>query len=94
MSTSPEVRPRSKHRTFTADEKARILAEYEKASTPVERASLMRREGVYSSLLSNWRKQNVGAEPKKRGRPADLESAEIKRLRDENDRPRRKPYWS
>jgi transposase-like protein len=86
MSSNPEVRPRSKHRTFTADEKARILAEYEKASTAVERASLMRREGVYSSLLSNWRKQSAGVDPKKRGRPADLESAEIKRLRDENDR--------
>jgi transposase len=53
MVSDSEVRSRGKHRTFTADQKARILAEYESASTALERAALMRREGVYSSLLSN-----------------------------------------
>jgi transposase len=87
MSTNPEVRSRAKHRTFTADEKARILAAYEAAGSSLERAALMRREGVYSSLLSNWRKQLAqGVAPKKRGRPANLEAAEVTRLRKELER--------
>ena len=49
----------------------------------------MRREGVYSSLLSNWRKQG-SASPAKRGRPANPEAAENARLRKENERLERK----
>ncbi len=77
MSSDFEVRPRSKHRTFTAADKARILAEYQAASSPIERAAMMRQEGVYSSLVCNWRKQRLGTEPKKRGRPADPGDARI-----------------
>jgi transposase len=91
MSTTPEVRSRAKHRTFTADEKARILATYEAAGSALERAALIRREGVYSSLLSNWRRQLAqGEAPKKRGRPANLESAEVTRLRKELQRLQRR----
>jgi len=91
MSTNAEVRSRAKHRTFPADEKARILAAYEAADSALERASLMRREGVYSSLLSNWRKQLAqGVAPKKRGRSANLEAAEVTRLRKELDRLQRR----
>ncbi len=90
MSSDLEVRPRSKHRTFTAADKARILAEYQAASSPIERAAMMRREGVYSSLVCNWRKQRLGTEPKKRSRPADPGDAEITRLRGENDRLRQR----
>ncbi|HEY9085398.1 MAG TPA: transposase [Candidatus Tyrphobacter sp.] len=91
MSTNPEVRSRAKHRTFPADEKARILAAYEAATSALERAALMRREGVYSSLLSNWRRQLAqGDTPKKRGRPANLEAAEVVRLRKELERLRRR----
>ena len=51
----------------------------------------MRREGVYSSLLSNWRKQLSGGEvPKKRGRPANPEAAEVQRLLRENERLQRR----
>lgn len=85
MSSDTEVRSHKKRRTFSADEKARILAEYESAKTPLERASLIRREGIYSALLSNWRKQLASA-PAKRGRPANPEGAEIARLRKENER--------
>lgn len=88
MESDTQVRSRSTHRTFPADEKARILAAYETA-TPLERAALMRREGVYSSLLSNWRKQLTGP-PAKRGRPANPEAAENARLRKENDRLQRR----
>jgi len=90
MSSNPEVRPHAKHRTFTADEKARILAAYESAASSIERAAVMRREGVYSSLLSNWRKQSSGSVPKKRGRPGHPEGTELTRLRDENERLRRR----
>ena len=85
-----EVRPRGKHRTFTAEQKARILAEYEAAQTALERAALMRREGVYSSLLSNWRKQLAEGAVPKRGRPHQPETAELTRLRKDNERLRRR----
>jgi transposase len=91
MSSDLEVRSRAKHRTFTADQKARILAAYEAATSSLERAALMRREGVYSSLLSNWRKQLAqGDAPKKRGRPANPDSAEVARLLKELERLKRR----
>ena len=91
MSVNSEVRSRARHRTFTSDEKARIVAAYEAAASPLERAALMRREGVYSSLLSNWRKQLATADPpRKRGRPANSEAAEVTRLRKENERLQRR----
>ena len=40
MPPSTEVRPRPKHRTFTADQRLTILEEYEAATTPLERAGL------------------------------------------------------
>jgi transposase-like protein len=90
MVSDSEVRSRGKHRTFASDQKARILAEYEAAPTALERAALMRREGIYSSLLSNWRKQlSTGTAPK-RGRPAKPETAELAGLRRENERLRRR----
>ena len=89
MEPDTEVRPRKKLRSFTAETKARLLAEYDAATTPLERAALMRREGVYSSLLSNWRKQ-ASEPPAKRGRPANPEAAENARLRKENQRLERK----
>jgi transposase len=90
MVSDTEVRSRAKHRTFTAEEKARILAQYESAGSSLERAALMRREGLYSSLLSNWRRQLAGGTPKRRGRPANPEATEITRLRKDNDRLRRR----
>jgi transposase len=90
MSSELEVRAKGRHRKFSADEKARILAEYEAASTPIERATIMRKSGVYSSLLSNWRKQRVEGAPQRRGRPADPQAAENRRLREENSRLQRR----
>ena len=68
MSSEPETGAREKHRRFTADEKARIWREYESASSPIERATILRANGVYSSLISNWRKQRVDGVAPKRGR--------------------------
>jgi transposase len=50
--------PRSdqpRRRSFTAQYKADILAEYD-AADPAARGVLLRREGLYSSHLSEWRK--------------------------------------
>lgn len=90
MVSDTEVRPRAKHRSFSAEEKARILAEYEAAATSLERAALMRREGLYSSLLSNWRRQLASGASPKRGRPSNPEAAELARLRKDNERLRRR----
>jgi len=90
MSSEPETGTREKHRRFTADEKARILREYESASSPIERATILRANGVYSSLISNWRKQRVDGVAPKRGRPPNPDAVENRRLRDENDRLKRR----
>jgi transposase-like protein len=50
----------------------------------------MRREGVYSSLLSNWRKQLANGAVPKRGRPPQPEAVEVARLRKDNERLRRR----
>jgi transposase-like protein len=87
----PEVPERAKRRRFTAEYKARILAEYESAST-TERGELLRREGLYSSHVSEWRKAaSRGATEalagKKRGRKGpDAKDRRIARLEVENDR--------
>ncbi len=87
MAFDPEVRSVKQRRSFSAEEKARILAEYEAAATPLERAALMRCEGVYSSLLSNWRGQLAKkAPPRKRGRPGNPLTVDNVRLRKENER--------
>ena len=76
-----EVVARVSRRRFTAAEKARILEEYEAAST-IERAAICRRERIYSSHISNWRKQRTAGQPleAKRGRKADPQAAEITQL--------------
>ena len=93
----PEVLPKPKRRTFTAQYKARILAEVD-ACEPGEVGALLRREGLYSSHLSKWRAQRergaaAGLKPKKRGRKRNENQAlldenkllrqKLKRLEDE-----------
>ena len=46
---------RPKRRTFTAEYKANLLAEYEAADRG-ERGAILRREGLYSSHIIEWRK--------------------------------------
>jgi transposase-like protein len=90
----PEVPERATRRRFAPEYKARILAEYERLADG-EKGALLRREGLYSSLISEWRKQAArGAAEglaKKRGRPGpDARDREIARLEAENERLRRK----
>ncbi len=83
---------RPKRRTFTAEYKLRILDEYENAESPRERAALLRREGIYTSTISEWRRVRDTAAPaaipeNKPGRPArDAAEAENERLRRENEK--------
>lgn len=68
----PEVTEKTQRRRFTAEYKRRILAEADKCRKPGELGALLRREGLYSSHLANWRAARdrdgkVGLEPKKRG---------------------------
>ncbi|MBN9685229.1 transposase [Corallococcus sp. NCSPR001] len=52
-----EVVEKAKRRRFTAEDKRRILKEADRCTKPGEVGALLRREGVYSSLLSVWRRQ-------------------------------------
>lgn len=52
-----EVSEKAKRRRFTAEYKVRILREAERCKSPGQVGALLRREGLYSSLLSEWRRQ-------------------------------------
>lgn len=54
---SPEMAPRPHRRTFSAAEKLRILDEADRTSAPGGIGALLRREGLYSSALTDWRRQ-------------------------------------
>jgi len=82
----PEVEPKAKRRRFGAAYKARILEEVDQS--PGQTGAILRREGLYSSHLTSWRKQRrVGtlkALGKKRG-PKSKSAVELEneRLRKE-----------
>ena len=87
----PEVPARARPtRRFPAAYKARILEEYDRLGK-AEKGALLRREGLYSSLLSEWRKQRdrggMAELARPAGRqPADARDKEIAKLRRDNDR--------
>ena len=56
-SHTPEVPERAKRRMFTAEYKVRIVEEAEACAEPGEIGALLRREGLWSSNLSRWRRQ-------------------------------------
>ena len=90
----PEVVPVAQRRQFTAEEKLRILEEADACTKSNEIGALLRREGIYSSYLSRWRRAResgllTALGPKKRGPKAPTEAAlarEVTRLRRENER--------
>jgi transposase-like protein len=78
----PELVEQAKRRRFTAEYKAKILAKADACTRSGEVGELLRREGLYTSHLTYWRKQrNDGALKelgKPRGRkPADNRDAQI-----------------
>ena len=89
-----EVVARAVRRTFTNADKRRILKAADLCTRPGEVGALMRREGVYSSSLSTWRRQRETADlaalaPQKRGPKADparIDAQHIAQLTRERDR--------
>jgi transposase len=82
----PELVERAKRRRFSAEYKLRILRLADACTRPGEIGTLLRREGLYTSHLTAWRKQrDAGALEmldRKRGRkPADRRDAENAALR-------------
>ncbi|MCA3229985.1 MAG: helix-turn-helix domain-containing protein [Burkholderiales bacterium] len=90
-----EVVPRARRRTFSNADKRRILQAADRCTKPGEVGALMRREGVYSSSLSAWRRQREAAElaalaPQRRGPKVDaaarVDALQIAQLTRERDR--------
>lgn len=91
----PEVGTPPRRRSFSAKDKLRILTEADQAAAsgePGATGAILRREGIYSSMLGEWRRQRengvfAGLTPHKRGpksEPANPLDGEVKRLRREN----------
>jgi transposase-like protein len=83
-----EVVARAARRRFTAAYKLRLLQEADQCA-PGELGTLLRREGLYTSHLTTWRRQREAGQlaalaPKKRGRKADPLASELARLKREN----------
>lgn len=83
--TNTEVVARAQRRRFTNADKRRILEAADRCSKPGEIGALMRREGVYSSSLSTWRRQREEAEltalaPQKRGPKSDPGRADTQHI--------------
>ncbi len=83
----PEVPEKARRRTFTAQYKLDVLAAYD-AAGPGEKGAILRREGLYSSHLVDWRRSRdsgaLAGLARPRGRPsADPRDAQIARLQKE-----------
>jgi transposase-like protein len=85
-----QVVAKPRRRTYPAEYKRRILKEADACTAPGAIGALLRREGLYSSLLVEWRRARGRGElaalaPKKRGRkptpvdPRDRKIAELER---------------
>lgn len=88
----PQVDAKAKRRSFTAEYKKRILREADACQRRGELGVLLRREGLYSSVLSTWRREREAATqaafsqsrgPKPRRNP---ETAEVEKLQRRNQR--------
>jgi transposase-like protein len=91
----PEVPAKTQRRRFPAEYRLRILKQADACKQPGELGALLRREGLYSSLLTNWRRQREqgalrdlrGRRPGPKPRPVD---PRVKQLEAENARLQRK----
>jgi len=88
----PGVLEKPVRRRFTAEYKLRILGEADRSTESGQLGAVLRREGLYSSHLTAWRKQRsegtlAGLEPKRRGRKTSPDAplvAENQRLQRDN----------
>lgn len=81
----PELVERAKRRKFTAKYKLEILTKADACTAPGEIGELLRREGLYTSHLTYWRKQRTDGALKELGqsrgrKPADKRDAQISSL--------------
>jgi transposase-like protein len=93
LPADPEVLAHPKRRQFTAAYKARIVEESQRCTESGRIGALLRREGLYSSALTQWRRQYQsgaiqGLKDDKRGRKrtGDARDLELDQLRRENER--------
>lgn len=89
--TKTEVVAKAKRRQHPADYKLRILHEIDECKGSGEVGALLRREGLYSSLVSKWREQRergslTGLSGHRRGPKVDPNASELARLQRENKR--------
>jgi transposase-like protein len=89
----PEVVAQAKRRRFTADYKQRILSEADRAKGSGRIGALLRREGLYSSLITTWRRERAagvlqGLTPQRRGPKSkrDPVAEQVQKLQRDNDR--------
>ena len=81
----PEVTARHARRRFTTHYKLEILRKADACTRPGQLGALLRKEGLYSSLLVTWRRQREdGLTPKKRGRKGMPVDPQLKKLEQEN----------
>lgn len=93
VSENPEVVEKASRRRFTAEYKRRISLEAERCTQPGQIGALLRREGLYSSVVQRWRRQlreeSLSSSKKPKGTPSPAhpsvakENASLKR---ENER--------
>ncbi len=88
VENSPEVTPRAVRRRFTNEYKRRIAIEADQCNEPGEIGALLRREGLYSSVLQRWRRQLREESVSSSNKPSSKSSLsnEIKQLMRENCR--------
>ena len=90
-----ELRKTPVRRSFSAEYKLSVLAEYDACSETGEKGAILRREGLYSSIITDWRRQHrqgllkaaIGRSDGGRGGPS---LSELAKLRTENERLRSK----
>ena len=98
MPSDPEVPEKKPRRKFTAKYKLEILEKVETCTRPSQIGLLLRKEGLYSSNLTTWRKQRdkgllEAMTPKKRGRKKVEKNPlaqEVARLQRDNERLKKK----
>ena len=91
----PEVVAIARGRKFSGSEKRRLLAEAERCKQAGTLGAFLRREGIYSSMISTWRNKvgradQVALTPKKRGPKPDGSARQIQKLERDNARLRHK----
>jgi transposase-like protein len=81
------VKARHARRRFTTKYKLEIIRKADACTQPGQIGELLRKEGLYSSHLVNWRRgREEGLTPKKRGRKAEPVDPRVKKLEQENRR--------